>query len=148
MADSNTERELFDMAYGRSLGYYYFNAHSQLRLHQSAFYEKIAILDGGTVALTITVVIDKIHQQIRHPFALKVGLICLILAMLSLFARNFFWTLYESKVMEMKFTNQNLFSSLTNIQEVSYPEKLFGFLGLLLTAMGMFTLVYVAVTLF
>lgn len=148
MADSDTEKGLFDVAFGRSLGYYYFNAHSQLRLHQSAFYEKIAILDGGTVALTITAVIDKIHQQIRHPLALKVGLICLILAMLSLFARNLFWTLYESKVMEMKFKNQSLFSALTDIQEFAYPQKLFGVFGLLLTAMGMLALLYVAVTLF
>jgi hypothetical protein len=148
MADSNAEKELFDGAYGRSLGYYYFNARSQLRLHQSAFYEKVALLDGGTVALTITAVIDRIHGQIRHPSALKLGLVCLILAMLSLFARNFYWTLYESKVIEMKFSNQTLFSALTDIQEVSYPQKLFGAFGLLLTGVGMLILVCVAATLF
>ncbi|MGA8688115.1 MAG: hypothetical protein WB623_27275 [Candidatus Sulfotelmatobacter sp.] len=53
MANSNEDKELFDGVYGRSLGYYYFNAHTQLRLHQSAFYEKVALLNGGTVALTI-----------------------------------------------------------------------------------------------
>lgn len=92
--------------------------------------------------------IDKIHEQIRHPFALKLGLVCLILAMLSLFARNFCWTLYESKVIEMKFSNQTLFSALTDIQEFSYPQKLFWAFGLLLTGVGMLILVCVAATLF
>jgi hypothetical protein len=147
-ADSNAKKELFDRAFGESLGYYYFNAHSQVRLHQSAFYEKVALLDGGTVALTITAVIDKIHGQIRHPFALKMGLVCLILAMLSLFARNLYWTLYESKVMEMKFSNKTLFSALTDIEEVAYPQKLLGTFGLLLTVAGMSLLVCAAATLF
>jgi hypothetical protein len=147
MADSSAERELFDEVYGRGLGYYYLNAHNQVRLHQSAFYEKIAILDGGTVALAITAVIGKI-QGIKHPFVLKLGLVCLIFAMLSLFARNFCWTLYESKVLEMKFQNPSLFSALTEIQEVAYPQKLFGVFGLLLTAVGMLILLYTATTLF
>jgi hypothetical protein len=148
MADSGPKKELLDSTYGEGLGYYYFNAHSQVRLHQSAFYEKVALLDGGTVALVITAVIDKVHGQIRHPLALKLGLVCLILAMLSLFARNFCWTLYESEVIEMKFTNKALFSALADIQEVAYPQKLFGVFGLLLTVAGMFILLFVAGTLF
>jgi hypothetical protein len=143
-----TKKELLDRVYGEGLGYYYLNAHSQVRLHQSAFYEKVALLDGGTVALIITVVIDKIHGQIRHPFALKLGLVCLTLAMLSLFTRNFYWTQYESKVMEMKFLNKTLFSALTDIEEVAYPQKLLGAFGLLLTVAGMFILLFVAATLF
>jgi hypothetical protein len=55
MANSNEDKELFDGVYGRSLGYYYFNAHTQLRLHQSAFYEKVALLNGGTVGVQLKV---------------------------------------------------------------------------------------------
>lgn len=68
-----TRKDMFDEVYGQGLGYYYFNAHNQVRLHQSAFYEKVALLDGGTVALTITAVIGKVQGQIKHPFALKSG---------------------------------------------------------------------------
>ena len=100
------------------------------------------------MALIITAVMDKVHGQIRHPIALKLGLVCLILAMLSLFARNFCWTHYEAKVMEMKFTNKALFPALTEIEEVAYPQKLFGTFGLLLTVVGMFILLFVAATLF
>lgn len=148
MADPVTKKDLFDRAYGESLGYYYLNSHSQVRLHQSAFYEKVALLDGATVALAVTAVIDKASGRIKHPLALKLGLACLILAMLSLFARNFYWTVYESKVASMKFSNQTLFSALTDIQEFEHPQKLLGTLGLLLTVVGMFILAFVAVTLF
>ena len=137
MSAPNIEKELFDRVYGRGLGYYIFNAQSQLRLQRRSFYEKVAILDGGTVALTVTGVIDKIHDQIRHPLALKLGIICLTLAMLFLFARNLCWTLTESKVMEMRFTNPTFFSALTEIENVSYAEKLFSVFGLFLTTLGM-----------
>src|ERR1700733_4333202 len=132
MAD-NPETNAFDLAYGRGLGYYIFNAQSQRRMHQSAFYEKVALLDGGTVALTITATIDKVHGQIKHPLSLKLGLICLTVAMLSLFARNFCWTLYEQKVVQMRFANPTFWSSMTEIQKVAYPQKLFENFGLLLT---------------
>jgi hypothetical protein len=148
MAAPNAEKELFDQVYGRGLGYYIFNAQSQLRLQQSSFYEKVALLDGGTVALTVTGVIEKIHEQIKHPLALKLGLVCLTLAMLFLFARNLCWTLIESKVMEMRFTNPTFFSALGDIGKIAYPEKLFGVFGLFLTAVGMLILLYGAVTLF
>jgi len=148
MAEPNTMKEMLDEVYGRGLGYYIFNAKSQLRLQQSSFYEKVALLDGGTVALTVTGVIDKIQKHIDHPFALKTGIVCLTLAMLSLFARNLCWTLIESKVMEMKFTNPTFFAALGEIETIAYPEKLFGVFGLLLTVMGMLFLLYVAVTLF
>ncbi|MGA8688116.1 MAG: hypothetical protein WB623_27280 [Candidatus Sulfotelmatobacter sp.] len=48
----------------------------------------------------------------------------------------------------MKFSNQTLFSALTDIQEFSYPQKLFWAFGLLLTGVGMLILVCVAATLF
>jgi hypothetical protein len=148
MAETYPTKELFEQVYGRGLGYYIFNAKCQLRLQQSSFYEKVAILDGGTVALTVTGVIDKIHEQIKHPFALKLGIVCLTLAMLFLFARNLCWTLIESRVMEMKFTNPTIFQALGDIGKIDYPEKLFGASGLLLNVVGMLFLLYVAVTMF
>lgn len=150
MAEPTAVRKdhLFDEVYGQGLGYYYFNAHNQVRLHQSAFYEKVALLDGGTVALTITAVIGKVQGQIRHPFALKSGLVCLALAMLILFARNFFWTRYEWQVMEMKFTNSTVTAALTDIARYEYPQRLCGVFGLLLTTVGLLILIFVATTLF
>lgn len=148
MAETKPAKEIFEYTYSRGLGYLIFNAQSQLRLQQSSFYEKVAILDGGTVALTVTGVIDKIHEQIKHPSALKLGIVSLTLAMLSLFARNLCWTLIESKVMEMKFTNPTFFEALGEVGHITFREKLFGVVGLLLTVMGMLFLLYVAVTLF
>jgi hypothetical protein len=56
MAGPGIDKELLDSVYGKGLGYYYFDAQSLVRQQQSSFYEKVAILDGGTVALAITAV--------------------------------------------------------------------------------------------
>jgi hypothetical protein len=75
-------------------------------------------------------------------------MVCLVFAMMLLFARNYISTRYEAKVTEMKFTNPTLFSAMTNIQPISSLQRLLGAMGLTLTTAGMLILLYVAATLF
>jgi hypothetical protein len=59
------------------------------RTHRNSYFEKLALLDGGTVALIITAVLGPLHGQVRHKYTLGVGLSLLVLSMLILLARNY-----------------------------------------------------------
>jgi hypothetical protein len=74
----------------------FFEEHVELhRLYQEArsqhnsYFERLAILDGGTVALVITAVLGPLHGEIRHWLLLGLGLTFLVLAMLGLLLRNY-----------------------------------------------------------
>jgi hypothetical protein len=58
------------------------------RSARNAYFEKLALLDGGTVALVITAVLGPLHGTIRHEYLLGVGLTVLVFAMLTLLWRN------------------------------------------------------------
>jgi hypothetical protein len=65
------------------------------RIHHNSYFEKLAILDGGTVALVITAVIGPLHGNVRHKYTLEVGLTIPVVAMLMLLVRNFLAARYE-----------------------------------------------------
>jgi hypothetical protein len=66
----------------------YHRVHLEARSHRNSFYEKLALLDGGTVALVITAVLGPLHGIIKHKYLLCIGLSFLVLAMLTLLRRN------------------------------------------------------------
>lgn len=65
------------------------------RMHGNAFFEKLALLDGGTVALVITAVLGPLHGVVRYRLLLSSGLGCLVVAMLVLLWRNFQGGIFE-----------------------------------------------------
>ena len=62
---------------------------AEARSQRNAYFEKLAILDGGTVALVITAVLGPLHGTIRHRYTLGAGLSLLVVAMLLLLRRNY-----------------------------------------------------------
>jgi hypothetical protein len=67
----------------------------EARTHRNSFYEKLALLDGGTVALVITAVLGPLHGVVSHKRLLCVGLTFLVLAMLTLLRRNLLAVQFE-----------------------------------------------------
>jgi hypothetical protein len=67
----------------------------EARSQRTSYFEKLAILDGGTVALVVTAVLGPLHGSIRHKYTLGIGLTFLVLAMLILLRRN-----YQAAVLE------------------------------------------------
>lgn len=62
--------------------------YQEARNHRDSFFERLAILDGGTVALVITAVLGPLHGSVQHKYVLAIGLTCLVFAMLTLLLRN------------------------------------------------------------
>lgn len=56
----------------------------EARSRRNFFFEKLALLDGGTVALVITAVIGPLHGIVKHRYLFCTGLTLLVLAMLWL----------------------------------------------------------------
>jgi hypothetical protein len=54
----------------------------------NAYYERLALIDGGTVGLVVSVVLNT-HSNLKHHYTLATGLACLIVGMVCLMARNF-----------------------------------------------------------
>lgn len=65
------------------------------RIHRNSYFEKLALVDGGTVALVITAVLGPLHAAIRHKYLLAMGLTLLVVAMLTLYGRNLLATQLE-----------------------------------------------------
>jgi hypothetical protein len=72
------------------------NIYLQARSRRNAFFEKLALLDGGTVALVITAVLGPLRGVIVAKMFLCVGLSILVLAMLVLLYRNYLAPKYEA----------------------------------------------------
>jgi protein-S-isoprenylcysteine O-methyltransferase Ste14 len=60
-----------------------------VRTQHTGYFEKLALLDGGMVALAITAVLGPLHAQLRHRYTLAAALTVLVLGMSSLIARNY-----------------------------------------------------------
>ena len=60
----------------------------EARIHRSSYFEKLALLDGGTVALVVTAVLGPLHGTMKHRYLLAVGLTTLVAAMIALLRRN------------------------------------------------------------
>lgn len=73
----------------------YHRVHLEARSHRNSFYERLTLLDGGTVALVITAVLGPLHGTIKHKYLLGVGLTFLVLAMLTFLGRNLLAVQYE-----------------------------------------------------
>jgi hypothetical protein len=67
----------------------------EARSHRNAFWEKLALLDGGTVALVITAVLGPLHGTIKHSHLLGMGLTVLVAAMVVLLVRNLLAAQFE-----------------------------------------------------
>ena len=71
------------------------NLYREARLQRAAYFEKLAILDGGTVALVITAVLGSLHGTAEHKVLLVAGVAFLLLALLVLLLRNLMATEIE-----------------------------------------------------
>jgi hypothetical protein len=69
--------------------------YQEARSHRNAFWEKLSILDGGTVALVITAVLGPLHGTIKHRYLLGAGLTVLVAAMVTLLTRNLLGAQFE-----------------------------------------------------
>jgi hypothetical protein len=56
----------------------------------TGYFERLALLDGGTVALVVSAVVGPLHSQLKHRYTLGVGLTMLVLAMGCLMIRNYY----------------------------------------------------------
>jgi hypothetical protein len=65
-----------------------YKAFQYARTQHNAYFEKLALLDGATVALVVTAVLGPLHAQVKHRYLLGCGLSLLVLAMLVLLRRN------------------------------------------------------------
>jgi hypothetical protein len=112
------------------------------RSHRNSFFEKLAILDGGTVALVITAVLGPLHGTIRHKYSLGVGLTSLVFAMLVLLYRNFVAAQFEFVAAGQIAGDPRTDSSQIRAMELRY-KKLMSFTqstGLLLSGVGVLLL--------
>ena len=66
----------------------YLKAHRDIRNRHWNYYERLALIDGGTLALVATTVLGNLHNQLKHKYTLAVGLVMLLAAMCCLLIRN------------------------------------------------------------
>lgn len=69
----------------------------EARWNRNSYFEKLAILDGGTVALVVTAVLG-LRGSIGHKVILVGGVVFLMLALLALLLRNLIGTEIELHV--------------------------------------------------
>lgn len=69
---------------------HYLKSHREVRVQHYGYFERLALLDGGTLALTANAVLGSAHDQIKHRYSLTVGVLILGVALVSLLLRNFF----------------------------------------------------------
>lgn len=69
------------------------NIFRDARWNRNSYFEKLAILDGGTVALVVTAVLG-LRGSIGHKLFLVSGVACMVGALLALLSRN----LIESEI--------------------------------------------------
>lgn len=89
------------------------NLDREARWHRNSYFEKLAILDGGTVALVVTAMLGPLHGSVGHKTLVRGGLAFLIVALLALLLRN----LVAS---EMEF----YIAARTAGQEIRHPKVL------------------------
>jgi hypothetical protein len=66
----------------------YLKAHRDIRNRHWNYYERLALIDGGTIALVATTVLGSLHAQLKHKYTLAIGLGMLLVAMCCLLVRN------------------------------------------------------------
>ena len=63
--------------------------YQEARTNENSYFEKLALLDGATVALVVTAVLSPLHGVLKHKITLGVGLTFLVSSMLALLLRNY-----------------------------------------------------------
>ena len=76
----------------------YLRAHAKVRARHSAYYEKLALLNGGTIALTANLLLGSSHENIRHRYTLATGVALVAVAMMSVLIRNLAETRREANM--------------------------------------------------
>ena len=66
----------------------------QARTQQSNYYEKLVVLNGGTVALVVTAVLGPLQNRITHRYTVRGALVLLMFAIVLFLIRNFAATRY------------------------------------------------------
>jgi len=114
------------------------------RSNRDSFFEKLTILNGGTVALVITAVLGPLHGVVRHKILLGTGLTLLVFAMLALLFRNFLAAELEfhlagetshdlrTQQPKMRAREQRLIRSIRSSQSVGALLSAAGILSLLI----------------
>ena len=112
----------------------------EARSQRNAYFEKLAILDGGTVALVITAVLGPLHGVIRHKYLLASGLSVLVVAMLLLLRRNYVAVQFELSAAATTATRGAAFSDPLKWyrfqKDIRYTEAA----GLILSSIGILLL--------
>jgi hypothetical protein len=114
----------------------------EARNQRNSFFERLAILDGGTVALVITAVLGPMHGTVRYKLLLEAGLTCLVLAMLSLLSRNLFATDFEFHIVGEMASHQRFQTSemRERASSLSKGERYSRIVGTTLSALGVLLL--------
>ncbi|MFZ0821858.1 MAG: hypothetical protein WAM91_17475 [Candidatus Acidiferrales bacterium] len=105
--------------------------YAEARSYRNSFYEKLAILDGGTVALVITAILGPLHGTIKHKYLLGIGLTVLVLAMVTLLRRNLLSVQLEFHAAartskQMDFRLPAAFKSQTTVNKDIYYTEMTG----------------------
>lgn len=76
-------------------------SHKEVRLHRAAAFDKIAIFNAATIALTANAILGPIHGKITHRYTLRAALCCFVLGMCVSMIRNLTWTMSENHAVMM-----------------------------------------------
>ena len=95
IADHDPEREAFHSA-------------SRELIQERAFFEKLALLDGGIVGLVVSSIFGPLHGQIRHKYTLLLGLTSLIIAMAFLL-RTFYGIKHKRGIIQLSYMQNTIY---------------------------------------
>jgi F0F1-type ATP synthase assembly protein I len=127
VAEHDPEREAFN------------SAQRELNTQERAFFEKLALLDGGIVGLVVSAVIGPLHEQLRHKHTLVLALTCLILGMGFLLIRTYYGINHQRGVINESYIPHAHFPR--HVVESALFMRFYSFLGCFLTIAGISLLV-------
>jgi hypothetical protein len=127
IADHDPEREAFH------------SASRELATQERAFFEKLALLDGGIVGLVVSSIFGPLHGQIRHKYTLLLGLTCLIIAMAFLLLRTLYGIKHERGIIQLSYMPEPHIPQ--DVINNALLRTFYGFVGCMLTMIGISLLV-------
>ena len=113
------------------------------RSNRNSYFEKLAVLDDGTVALIITAVLGPLHGTTKHRYTLLIGLTALVVAMFTLLRRNYLAVQLEFHATANTLRDPAWMHSLTGKTEMARLDKAIHYTelaGLFLSASGIVVL--------
>jgi hypothetical protein len=81
----------------------YLKEHKEVRFRLAAYYERLALIDAGTIALACTTLLGSGADRLKHQYTLCLGLVCLLAALVSLLYRNFTENYRESAMTNQQY---------------------------------------------